>query len=153
MPLYLVQHGQAQPKEVDPTRPLTALGELETRRVAGLVGRLHLELHQIRHSGKVRALQTAEILATALRPPAGVIAVPGLEPDDDVRPVAAQLGREPHPIMIVGHLPFVARLAAQLVAGDPERPVVQVRHSAVICLVPGAGDRWLVAWIATPEMA
>jgi phosphohistidine phosphatase len=153
MPVYLVQHGQAQPEEADPARPLTPLGREETRRVADLLKRLPLEVHQIRHSGKLRAEQTAEILALALAPAAGTIVVSGLSPKDDVRPVAGQLGHEPHAIMLVGHLPFLARLAALLVTGDPDRPVVQFRYSATVCLEPGADGRFLVAWIATPDMA
>ena len=60
--------------------------------------------------------------------------------------------------MLVGHLPFLTRLAALLVTGDPDRPVVQFRYSAVVCLEPmdqatTQDGRFLVAWIATPDMA
>ncbi|UCC65192.1 MAG: histidine phosphatase family protein, partial [Anaerolineae bacterium] len=101
MQLYLVQHGQAHPKEIEPERSLTERGRQETRRVAALAARLDLDLYQIRHSGKTRALQTADILGQALTPSGGVVAVSGLAPKDDVRPIADALAGEPGPLMLV----------------------------------------------------
>jgi phosphohistidine phosphatase len=151
MNVYLVQHGLAASKEVDPTRPLTAQGRQEVEQVADFAARLGLEVGQIRHSGKTRAEQTAAILSEALSPPGGVVAVAGLAPKDDVVPVAEALARESQPVMLVGHLPFLARLAGLLVTGDPECSVVQFRNAGIVCLTQ-AEDRWLVAWILTPEM-
>lgn len=149
---YLVQHGEAEPKRVDPSRPLTGRGRYETEQVAALATRLGLGVEQIRHSGKTRAEQTAAILGETLSPPDGVVAVTGLAPMDDVRPVAAALARETGPVMLVGHLPFLARLAGTLLTGDPERMVIQFRNSAVVCLAREEGG-WLVDSILTPEIA
>ena len=152
MKVYLVQHGEAQRKDVDPTRPLTERGRQEVRRVATFADRLDLKVHQIRHSGKTRAEQTAGILGEALSPPGGVVAVTGLAPLDDVQPVADGLAREQQPVMLVGHLPFMARLTGLLVAGDPDQPVVEFRQAGLVCLTREE-DGWLVAWVLTPEMA
>jgi phosphohistidine phosphatase len=152
MELYLVQHGEAEPKSVDPARPLTARGRRDAGRVAAFVARLGLEVRQIRHSGKTRAEQTAAILGEALSPPGGVVPVSGLAPLDDVRPVADALLRESRPLMLVGHLPFLARLAGLLLTGDADRPVVQFRNAGIVCLVRDE-DCWLAAWILAPEMA
>jgi phosphohistidine phosphatase len=152
MKVYLVQHGEAEPKNVDPSRPLTGRGRRETGQVAALATRLGLEVGQIRHSGKTRAEQTAAILGQTLSPPGGVVAVTGLAPKDDVGPVAAALARETGPVMLVGHLPFLARLAGLLLTGDPEHMGIQFRNSAIVCLAREE-DGWLVAWILTPEIA
>jgi phosphohistidine phosphatase len=152
MKVYLVQHGEAEPKSVDPARPLTQQGRHEVEQVAAFAARLGLGVAQIRHSGKTRAEQTATILGEALSPPGGVVAVSGLAPKDDVQPIAETLGRESQPVMLVGHLPFLGRLAGLLVSGNPDLPVVQFRNAVIICLTR-AEDRWLVAWILTPEMA
>jgi phosphohistidine phosphatase len=109
-------------------------------------------VQQIRHSGKTRAEQTAALFAYALSPPDGVLAVPGLAPKDDVAPIAEALERESRPVMLVGHLPFMARLAARLVAGDTERPAVEFRNGGVVCLAR-QDERWLVSWVLTPEIA
>ncbi len=154
MKIYLVQHGKAEPKDVDPTRPLTERGRQEAQRVAAFAERLGLEVRQIRHSGKTRAEQTAAILCEALSPPDGVVTASGLAPLDDVQPVADALAQEPQPVMLVGHLPFVARLTGLLVTGDPDRTVVRFRNGGIVCLAhEEEKDAWLVAWILTPEMA
>jgi len=151
MNVYLVQHGEAEPKSIDLDRPLTPQGRQEVEQVAAFAARLRLEVGQIRHSGKTRAEQTAAILGETLSPPGGIVAVAGLAPKDDVVPVAEALARESQLVMLVGHLPFLARLAGLLVTGDPDRSVVQFRNAAIMCLTQ-AEDSWLIAWILTPEM-
>jgi phosphohistidine phosphatase len=152
MKVYLVQHGEAEPKDVDPVRPLTGRGRQDVQRVAAFAARLGLEVHQIRHSGKARAAQTATILREALSPPGGVVEVSGLAPLDDVRLVAHALAQASQQVMLVGHLPFLARLAGFLVTGDPDHPVVEFRNAGLVCLTRKE-DGWLVAWVLTPEMA
>lgn len=152
MKVYLVQHGQAEPKSVDPARPLTEGGRGEVERVAALAARLGLEVVQIQHSGKTRAEQTATVLGKALSPPGGVVAVSGLAPKDEVEPVAEALAGASEPVMLVGHLPFLSRLAGLLVTGDPDRPLLQFRNAGIVCLIREEG-RWLVSWILTPDMA
>jgi phosphohistidine phosphatase len=151
MHLYLVQHGEAEPKSIDPARPLTTRGRQEAEQVAAFAARLDLEVGQIRHSGKTRAEQTAAILGEMLSPPGGVVSVAGLAPKDDVVPVAEALGRESQPVMVVGHLPFLDRLAGFLVTGNPDYSVVRFHNAGIVCLALGEG-RWLVDWILTPEM-
>jgi phosphohistidine phosphatase len=150
--VYLVQHGEAEPASVDPARPLTARGRRDVQCVATHAGRLAFEVQQLRHSGKTRAEQTAALFAYALSPPDGVISVSGLAPKDDVVPVADALAEESRPVMLVGHLPFMARLAGRLVTGDAARPAVQFVNGGVVCLTR-KDELWLVSWILTPEMA
>ncbi len=152
MNVYLVQHAQAKSKERDPARPLTDKGRQQTLAVAALAGRLDLEVHQIRHSGKTRAQQTAEILGESISPTAGVAAAPGLGPLDDVVDMADKMDALTEPVMLVGHLPFMEKLVGQLVAGDPDRAVVRFHNAALVCLVKG-DEGWQVDWIATPEVA
>jgi len=153
MKLYLVQHGEAMPKAENPDRPLTERGRDNVARVAAFVQRAGVEVHQIRHSGKRRAEETAAILAEHLAPADGVVALPGLAPKDDVQPVAELLGREVRSLMFVGHRPFMDRLAGLLVAGDPKRPVVHFQKGGVVCLERGPGTRtWAVRWVVTPDL-
>ena len=55
--------------------------------------------------------------------------------------------------MLVGHLPFMARLAGRLVTGDEQLHVADFVPGTVLCLEPAAGDRWCVAWMVRPELA
>ncbi|MGD2040060.1 MAG: phosphohistidine phosphatase SixA [Anaerolineae bacterium] len=152
MEVYLAQHGEATPKQFDPARPLTEQGTKAVEKVAVLAARLGLEVSQIRHSGKTRSRQTAEILGATLSPAEGVVGVPGLAPRDDVQPVAQALESEAQPVMLVGHLPFLARLAGLLLTGDANNHVLSFRTGGIVCLSHDQ-DRWQVAWILTPEMA
>jgi len=102
MKLYLMQHGEARPEQEDPARPLTDRGRAEVERVARAAARLDLGIAQVIHSGKLRARQTAEIVAACLEPaPAlgemrGRLA-PRLGADPRARPLTdwlAQLGAE-----------------------------------------------------------
>jgi phosphohistidine phosphatase len=149
--VYLVQHAEATSKQEDPLRPITEAGRHATADVAVVAAKLGLAVQQIRHSGKLRAEQTANVLAEALAPPDGVVQMDGLAPLDDVAPVADELARMFQPVMLVGHLPFMERLAGALLTGDPEQAVVKFTNAAIVCL--SLDTRWQVTWILTPEMA
>ena len=150
MEVYLVQHGEAKSKDEDPQRPLTDQGAAEVERVAATAARVGVHVHQIRHSGKRRAEQTATILGQHLLPSGGTVAVAGLVPEDEVQAVAEALRHETRPVMLVGHLPFLDRLTSLLVTGTPDRSIVQFRKGGIVCL-RGQGDSWAIRWIITPE--
>jgi phosphohistidine phosphatase len=149
--VYLVQHGEAEPKTVDPQRPLTASGRATVERVAAWAGGRGLQPDEIRHSGKLRARQTAEILAEKLRPPRGVVEAPSLAPNDDVRPVAEALAESPFAVMMVGHLPFLARLAGLMSAGDADREIVRFHQAGLIGLLR-EDDRWAIVCVVPPQL-
>jgi phosphohistidine phosphatase len=151
MKLYLVQHGRAKSEAEDPQRSLTDQGRKEVEQVAQAASRLGLHPSKIYHSGKLRAMQTAEILANTLR--SHVEATPGLNPNDDVRDCADRVSRATQDLLIVGHLPFLEKLASLLVTGDESVRPVLFRYGAIVCLEQKVSDRWGVTWIMTPEMA
>lgn len=144
MELYLVQHGKAKSKDEDPERPLNEDGVKDSEASALWAAGHGIEVNEIRHSGKARARETAEIFGKHLNPPMGVQAEDGLAPNDDVAPLAEILREEPEPLMLVGHLPFLARLAGQLVAGDPEKEITEFVNSGVVCLRRQSGGWKLV---------
>jgi phosphohistidine phosphatase len=150
--VYLVQHGEAMSEEQDAERPLTDLGRQHAEWTGDLASKLGVQVYQIRHSGKTRARETAEIVSEALSPREGVVAVSGLGPLDDVEPVAEELDRASEPIMLVGHLPFMERLAGRLLTGDAGQPVIDFVNAGIVCLGRQDG-RWQAMWIITPEIA
>ena len=153
MNLYLVQHGEAHPKTKDPLRSLTERGQNDVARVAAFAQRAGIQVHQLRHSGKLRAEQTAVILAECLLPVDGIVSLPGLAPKDDVRPVAELLNRETRPLMFVGHRPFMDRLAGLLVAGDTTRAIVRFRRGGIVCLERDPQSwSWAVRWAVGPDL-
>jgi len=150
MKLYLVRHGEAKSEKEDPDRSLTDRGTAEIRAVAEAAKRAGLKPAQIFHSGKRRAQQTAEILATALRCP--LEAAVGLKPNDDVQPWIDRITTDNKELMLVGHLPFLQKLAMRLVSGGEEIPLVAFRYGAIICLGTTPGRFWVIHWILHPDL-
>jgi len=149
--VYLVQHGEAKPKQEDPERPLTEAGKETVEQVAAWAARMGLQVDQVRHSGKLRAQQTAAILAQQLQPREGIATYPGLAPNDDVRPVAEALATCPCSLMLVGHLPFLSRLAGALLLGDPRQEPIRFQQGGLVGLVT-EGEGWKVACVVPPEL-
>ena len=157
--LYLMQHAQAVPEEVDPLRPLSEEGRTAIARVAAHVALRSLPVEHIYHSGKLRARQTAEILGAALQLADWVKPLEGLNPKDRAEPLARWLRVETQKstesgIALVSHLPLLDRLASLLLAGDEEMGVIAFQYAALVALKPrGDGKRFVVQWMLTPEWA
>jgi phosphohistidine phosphatase len=152
MRLYLVQHGRAMAKEQNPERPLTPEGRQETERIGRFLKPLRLTVDQIWHSGKTRARETAEILAAAVVVAGGPTAREGLAPNDSVALLRDEMAVATDSTMIVGHMPFVSRLAALLLTGYESPPTITFKNAGVVCLERTPDNRWQVEWIVTPEL-
>ena len=152
MALYLVQHGRSHSKESDPEQGLTEEGRSEVQRIADVAQGYGVSVHTILHSGKTRARQTAAIMATALSPPGSVKEKSGLKPMDDVTALAGVI-ESAADLMLVGHLPFMERLAAWLITGSIEPPVIKFQNGGIVCLKenPDPGG-WVIAWSLMPNI-
>jgi phosphohistidine phosphatase len=151
MELYLVQHGEAKPESEDPERPLTERGTETVQRMASWAAQVGLKLAQIRQSGKRRAEQTAALLGERLDSTNGVIAVEGLKPNDDVLPVMDSLQGEHEPVMLVGHLPFLSRLASLLMVSNTQSVIIRFQQAGIVCLSQVDG-KWAVNWVMPPDL-
>jgi phosphohistidine phosphatase len=149
MRVYLVQHAEAEPEERDPRRPLSEKGRRDAERVAKFLGSLGLEVSAIFHSGKLRAQQTAEVLASAVKTERGVQATEALAPLDDPKVWAERLREEDRDLILVGHLPHLAKLAGTLLACDPG--TLEFKQGGVFCLERSEG-RWQLRWAILPEL-
>jgi phosphohistidine phosphatase len=152
MRLYLVQHAQAVAKDVDPQRPLTEQGRRDIQKVAGFIKPLDITVDYLWHSGKKRAAQTAEALAKVLKIRRTLTARDGLGPTDDVTLLAHKLASTAEDIMIVGHLPFLAKLASLLLTGSESVEPVAFRQGGIVCLNRSDENRWQIEWMVTPEL-
>jgi phosphohistidine phosphatase len=152
MALYLVQHGKSLSKDQDPDQGLSPIGMDETRRMAILAAEHNVNVHRIHHSTKTRARQTAEIFAQVLDPIEGVHVMEGIKPMDDVTSHGSVLTSEEN-LMLVGHLPFMARLASYLITGGIEPPVFAFQNSGIVCLDKPVDDgNWLIVWSLMPHL-
>ena len=151
MDLYLMQHGEAKAESEDPARPLTERGRQEVERVARHAARLPLGVALVEHSSKLRARQTAEIVASCLEPRPRVQERPGLAPNDDPGDLARALQDASEPRLLVGHLPHLARLASLLVVGDAARPILAFRMGALVALKREA-EGFRLRFVLPPEL-
>jgi len=150
MRLYLVQHGEAVPESQDPERPLSARGLKDIQKLGAFTQRLALPALRVLHSGKTRALQSAEVLAAALRSTPEPYT--GLAPKDAVEPLVEAAQRWETDTLLVGHLPFLARAAALLVTGRPEHALVGFHPASLVCLERDPAGAWTIAWMVRPEI-
>jgi len=152
MRLYLVQHGEAVAKEIDLERPLTEQGRLDVQRLATFLAASGIYTKRIIHSGKLRAAQTAELLAAELAPEANLESMPGLRPLDPVAPFAEQLAAWTQDALVVGHLPFMASLVAQLATGREDAEPTAFTPGTAVCLERTQTNVWVIAWMIRPEL-
>ena len=151
MKLYLVQHGEALDKAIDPDRPLSEHGHRDIDRLAGfLEGRRRVS--RVLHSGKSRARQTADRLQQAMAPDGMAEAVSGLGPNDTVAPWQQMLTGLNEDQLVVGHLPFMDRLVALLVSGDEHASLVEFRPGSMACLESDDKGHWRILWMIRPEL-
>ncbi len=153
MALYLVQHGKSLPKEQDPGQGLSPEGYSDVIRIAEVARGYGVRPAAIRHSGKKRARLTAEIFAKALlEKPREIEAIPGIDPLDDVVPVAKTLKTGDN-LMFVGHLPFMERLTGFLVTGLAERLVFKFQNGGIVCLDKDPDAQWwFIKWTLMPRI-
>ena len=152
MAIFLVQHGKSLSKEVDSERGLSEQGKEDTARIADTARHYGIPVSRIDHSGKRRALQTAEIFASALDPEGGIMERRGLNPLDDVTELADKIAGLDN-LMLVGHLPFMERLASYLVIGSVEKKIFKFQNSGILCLDQDPENQaWFIKWSLMPDI-
>lgn len=124
MQVFLIRHADAAQETValrDPHRHLTALGRRQARGIGDRLRWHDCTPTHIWASPLVRAIQTAELVASGLGSEAPVETLPALSPDESPRSVVAALGALPADaaVILVGHEPGLSAVGALLV-GQPE---------------------------------
>jgi len=152
MKVYLVRHGDAVSSGVDPQRPLSEQGRADILKIASFIRSLGISVEHVWHSGKLRAAQTAKILAGVVDVERNCSARDGLEPNDDVTAIADELEAYDTDLMIVGHLPFLAYLTSLLLAGRETADIVAFDAGAIACLSRRDPGQWQINWMKTPGL-
>jgi len=151
MKLYLLRHGEPQPKEKDPDRRLTPRGQLDIAVIGRFLEQNGLFVPEIWHSDKHRVRETAEIIGQA----AGcsrLLKRADLAPNDPVGPVRAEIiGRE-EDLMLVGHLPFLPRLAGQLLGCPRENSIFRFETGEIVGLERNGEGLWQLLFAVSPRL-
>jgi phosphohistidine phosphatase len=148
--VYLVQHGQAKPDDEDPQRPLTARGADDVTWVAHwAIDRFGVRPSRIIHSDKARARETAEIWGrlTGVDPEQG----DGLAPHDDPTTWVRRVAAETADVMLVGHLPHLAKVTSLLLTGDADRELVGFRKGGLVAVEHDV--EWAAVLVLPPSAA
>jgi phosphohistidine phosphatase len=153
MNLYLVQHAEAMQEDEDPARPLTSHGMECIRKVAHYASRhLNIDIERIVHSGKKRAIQTAEVLSEELKP------AKGMEQGQEMNPLSGpwgwveQLSQTEENLMLVGHLPHLKRLASLLLCQDESKQFLEFQQGGIISFSRNESGIWVLRWMIIPEI-
>ncbi len=151
MSLYLVQHGRSLPEEVDPGKGLSPEGRADVERIAGTAKHYGVHVSEIWQSGKKRARETAEIMHSVVGSDRGIVEKSGMDPKDDVVPFWGMVPDDD--IMLVGHMPFMSRLASFLVTGSVDRPIMKFQNGGIVCLGREPDSKmWIIRWTLMPAI-
>jgi phosphohistidine phosphatase len=151
MKLYLVQHGDALAKDVDPDRPLSNVGHAEIGQLAELLAG-HLNISRVLHSGKTRARQTAEIFTAIVAGEFPVEEISGLGPMDPAEDFANRVMNWNEDTLVVGHLPFLAKLVSLLISGHADTGAVLFTPGSIVSLESVADGHFQIQWMIRPEL-
>jgi phosphohistidine phosphatase len=144
--LYLVHHGEAVGPEVDPQRPLSAVGRAEVDFAAAKAAARGADPAVVWHSGKLRAKQTAEAFWRACNALAELSATRDLQPDDPPGWIRDRLRGETRDIVIAGHFPHLPRLLALLLGNVAGSSGDFPLHGVVALTSDDAGETWKEEW-------
>lgn len=152
MKLYLVQHAKAEVKAGESERTLTEEGTAELLKIASFL-KIHAGVspHTIYHSNKIRARQTADILAEQITP-VHIQEVPtGMAPMDDIDEWVEKANQLTGDTMLVGHLPHLNKLASALLNGKKDKTCITFCNAGVVCLLR-KDNNWSLLWTVIPDI-
>ncbi len=149
MKVYIVQHGLSMPEEMDPEKGLSPEGNKQSRNMAEFLREKNIRVDSIWHSPKKRAVQTAHIMAEILAC-SDSQERKGLNPLEAIGNIPGEIKSLDKNLMIVGHLPFLQKLASCLLSGTEDNQLISIRNSGVICLE--YTDTWKLLWTVIPEL-
>jgi phosphohistidine phosphatase len=146
MKLYLMRHGQAANKDVDPEQGLTNYGKSAIEQLAHKLLDQGMRFSQVMHSEKTRARQTAEIMSHIISPDAALQQRKNLTPNSDPADLLEEINDWSDGTLVVSHLPFIPNLLKRLV---DSHQVIALEPGTVVCLSK-KGPQWQVDWIMSP---
>lgn len=152
MDLYLIRHGDSLTGKLDDERPLSNKGKLDIQRLADFITPLHLSISQILCSKKLRALQTAKILSSAVQPINNIETRFELDPLAPVNSIMKEVYAQEKNIMLVGHMPFMGKLLSTLVVKNELQDIVSFNTASMVCLEHISHEQWVICWMLNSEL-
>lgn len=161
MKLYLIRHSNAVEigegdYEDDSQRPLTEQGCKKMERIASALSRLGMKPDMIVSSPYVRAHQTAQILALALKYKQEIEFNEALVPMGEADTIIGEINEKyfVDELVLVGHEPSMSLLIGTLTASNPQMAIT-MKKGSVCCLEADdlRVDRTAsLEWLLTPKI-
>jgi phosphohistidine phosphatase len=152
MKLYLARHGEYVTHDIQKLGALSDKGRRDIECLAKLIQPLRIQVAHIFHSGKTRAEQTAQLLASAFISSNPWSAYSGINPEDDVAAFAEVVNTLEEDVLVVGHLPFMARLTNKLLINNENHELVFFHPGTLLCLERLDHERWVIQWLLNPSL-
>jgi phosphohistidine phosphatase len=153
--LYLLRHSHAGDPQKwhgpDTARPLSEKGRLQAERLGLFLAENGFAPDVIASSPRVRALETARLVATALEQPVVVRDELGEPLDLEALDALLEAIGSPFRPVLVGHDPDFSTLAAEL-TGAPE---LQIRKGALVRIdteMPLKSGNGALRWLVPPDL-
>jgi len=151
MKLYLARHGINNDVGMDPDKNLSEEGRNGVTKMAGFLKNAEVFVDDIYHSGKPRTMQTSEILASAILLSGKIKAHDFLDPDSPIQKMVDEVETRNSDLMLVGHLPYMGKLASFLLSGLEENDLVVFEPGCVLCL-ERFNQKWQARWMVVPDL-
>jgi phosphohistidine phosphatase len=133
MAIFLCQHGEAYNEEENPVRPLTPNGIEKVKRIAKNAFLNKKPPDVIYHSTKLRAKETANIIAGVIDFKGIVTEIEGINPKDDPKKFFNSMNINSD-ALIVSHLPFLNRFLSLLTTGRTEYEIIKFQKGGIVSL-------------------
>ena len=101
---------------------------------------------------KTRARQTAELLMRLLQTGGKICQQDGLAPNDPPKELLRSIETRQTDLLVVSHMPFVARAVAAAVTGEPDRPMVHFQPGSVAGLERDDSRTWRITLLIGPGL-
>jgi len=134
MKLYLTRHGEAASSETDSKRPLSEKGFNDIHRLAKFNNTTGNKVSYVMHSKKLRAQQTAEILASEMLEGEHIEYNADINPNDPLEPLLQVITELHEDTLIVGHLPYMSYLVAHLLDKPETINDIKFTPGTMVCL-------------------
>jgi len=158
MDIYILRHGEAQPRSGDlpeADRKLTPKGRRDVERVARLARAAKVQPDLVLSSPYSRAKETAQVAIEAFERKPPLVETPALVPDGSSKQVWKEIKSHSNSrqLLLVGHEPQLSDLAGYLLASPALR--LDLKKGALVSIRMdrlGAEPQGELKWILTPGL-
>lgn len=152
MKIYLMRHGEAESAGKDKDRRLSQAGKNDVTKLAAFLHPLNLTVDHFFHSDKMRAIETATIIATAIYSRSPMLMRKELDSMSSIHELLDELPTLSGDILLVGHMPYMGKLASFLTAAHENVANYAIEPGCIICFEAGGfRSNWQLAWMINPR--